>query len=84
MGQPGIAARVARLRKDQDLSQRGLADLSGVSFGFVSRIEKGQRSPSVETIRKLADALGVSAYYLETGDEHGELVYVTNNSKGRI
>jgi transcriptional regulator with XRE-family HTH domain len=58
------------------LSQRALGELSGVSFGYIARIEKGERSPSVETIRQLADHLDVSAYYLETGDADGDLVYV--------
>jgi transcriptional regulator with XRE-family HTH domain len=71
-----VGPRLARLRKARGLSQRALGDESGVSFGHIARIEKGERSPSVETIRLLAGALGVSAYYLETGDEGGDLIYV--------
>ena len=81
MGQAGkVGPRLARLRRETGMSQRALGDLSGVSFGYIARIEKGERSPSVETIRQLAEALGVSAYYLETGDEGGDLVYVTKGA----
>jgi transcriptional regulator with XRE-family HTH domain len=51
-----------------------------VTFGYICRIERGTRVPSVEVIRRLANALNVSALWLETGDEgrwelfsHGEL-----------
>ena len=38
-----------------------------MSYAYISRIEAGQRRPSVKAIRTLARKLGVSAQYLETG-----------------
>jgi hypothetical protein len=35
---------------------------------YVSRIEAGQRTPSEKALRKLAEKLGTTALYLETGD----------------
>src|SRR5687767_8825755 len=61
-----IGQRIARLRRERSLSQRELAT-TGVSFTYVSRIEAGQRQPSVKAIRALALKLGVSPEYLETG-----------------
>ena len=61
-----IGQRIARLRRERGLSQRELAT-TGVSFTYVSRIEAGQRQPSVKAIRALAVKLGVSPEYLETG-----------------
>lgn len=61
-----IGQRIARLRRERSLSQRELAT-TGVSFTYVSRIEAGQRQPSVKAIRALAVKLGVSPEYLETG-----------------
>ncbi len=61
-----LGQRLRRLRKERGLSQRDLAR-AGVSYAYVSRIEKGTRQPSVKVLRRLARALGVSAEYLETG-----------------
>jgi tetratricopeptide (TPR) repeat protein len=38
-----------------------------VSYAYISRIEAGARTPSVKALRKLAQKLGVSVEYLETG-----------------
>jgi DNA-binding XRE family transcriptional regulator len=44
-------------REHRGLTLKELADKAQVSAPFVSQIEKGQREGSVETMRKLADAL---------------------------
>jgi transcriptional regulator with XRE-family HTH domain len=66
-----IGDRLRRLRIEQGLSQRDLAG-PGVSYTYVSRIENGTRVPSVKALRRLAEKLGVSVEYLETGDDLGE------------
>jgi transcriptional regulator with XRE-family HTH domain len=57
---------VRRLRLERGLSQRQLAS-HGVGYAYISRIESGQRTPSVHAIRLLARRLGVTPEYLETG-----------------
>jgi DNA-binding XRE family transcriptional regulator len=47
-------------REHRGLTLKEVADKAQVSAPFVSQIEKGQREGSVETMRKLADALRVS------------------------
>ena len=54
-----FAANVRRLRAKRNLSQKALAERSGVSVSYVSMLERAQRSPPLETIEKLARALGV-------------------------
>jgi transcriptional regulator with XRE-family HTH domain len=63
-----MGARLRRLRLERGLSQRQLASL-GVSYAYISRIESGERTPSVRAIRLLARRLGVTPEYLETGAE---------------
>src|SRR5438128_7665435 len=63
-----LGQRLRRLRKERGLSQRELAG-PGVSYAYISRIEAGARRPSVKALRVLAQKLGVSADYLETGRE---------------
>src|SRR5437764_11705589 len=61
-----IGQRLRRLRLERGLSQRELAG-PGVSYAYISRIEGGQRQPSLRAIRRLARKLGVTAQFLETG-----------------
>jgi transcriptional regulator with XRE-family HTH domain len=61
-----IGVRLHRLRLARGLSQRQLAS-HGVSSAYISRIESGQRIPSVRAIRLLARRLGVTPEYLEYG-----------------
>jgi len=43
-----------------DLSQAELSRRAGVSHSLIFRLEKGDRSPSARTLRKLAKVLGIS------------------------
>lgn len=52
--------RLRKLRESAGLSCNELARRVGVDGGFISRLERGERCPSLETARKLARALGVS------------------------
>ncbi len=62
----GVGQRLKRLRVARGFSQRDLSS-PGVSYAYISRIEAGARTPSVKALRKLAQKLGVSVEYLETG-----------------
>jgi tetratricopeptide (TPR) repeat protein len=68
----GVGARLKRLRLAQGFSQRDLSS-PGVSYAYISRIEAGARTPSVKALRKLAQKLGVSVEYLETGRDIREV-----------
>ena len=61
-----VGERLRRLRTERGLSQRQLAQ-AGISYAYISRLEAGDRRPSVRAIRVLARALGVTPEYLETG-----------------
>ena len=45
-------------RMEQDLTQKELAERSGVRQSNISRIEQGQAIPSLMTLNKIARALG--------------------------
>jgi transcriptional regulator with XRE-family HTH domain len=55
-----FAENVHRLRLKNKLSQKDLAKRVGISVSYVSMLERGHRSPPLETIEKLAKALGVA------------------------
>lgn len=48
-----------RLRLERDLTQEGLAGISGVARPTIHRMENGQQKPRKSTVRKLARALEV-------------------------
>ena len=48
-----------KLRIEAALSQRELAEASGVTQGTISRLEQGDTNVQPSTLRKLAAALGV-------------------------
>lgn len=62
-----LANKIRFFREQHGLSQRALAEAAGVSAAALSQIESGQTSPSVATLEKLADGLGISmaAFFLD-------------------
>lgn len=59
MDEPKPMRELTRIREERGLSQQGLADASGVNKATINQIERGRRSPNLETLEKLADALTV-------------------------
>jgi transcriptional regulator with XRE-family HTH domain len=55
-----MATLLRHWREKRGLSLRQLADLAGVSFVTVSRIENDKLSPTVQLLEKLAKALNIS------------------------
>lgn len=53
--------RLAALRKARGLTQQALADQVGIAVLQVHRYENGTSQPTLDVIRRLAIALGVSA-----------------------
>src|SRR4051812_29038399 len=59
MDEPKPMRELTRIREERGLSQQALADASGVNKATINQIERGRRSPNLETLEKLAGALGV-------------------------
>jgi len=56
--------RLRNARDARGMSQLELANKTGMQPAAISHFETGQRAPSFENLRKLADALTVSIDYL--------------------
>jgi transcriptional regulator with XRE-family HTH domain len=68
--EPNVGARLRILREQRELSLRELAERCDLSFNAISRIERGDSSPTVSTLHQLATALEVSiAAFFEDGHE---------------
>lgn len=63
-----IGNRIRRLRLEQGLSQREIS-APGVTYAYISRVERGDRHPSITALIHLADQLHTTALYLLTGRE---------------
>ena len=53
-------ANLRRERQRAGLTLRELAEISGVKYTTISELENGRRGAQGRTVRKLAEALGVS------------------------
>jgi ribosome-binding protein aMBF1 (putative translation factor) len=56
----GIGAKLLDRRLAAGMTQRQLADASGVDQAEISRIERGQANPTAQTLQALGGPLGVS------------------------
>lgn len=66
-----IGQRIRNYRLQQKLSQEKLADLSGCHPTYIGQIERGEKNATLESIEKIASALGVplSKLFEKLGDE---------------
>jgi len=55
-----VGERLRALRGVRRLTLREVADRAGLSESFLSQVERGRASASVASLRRIADALGVS------------------------
>lgn len=55
-----LSARLVTLRKAKGMSQQQMADAIGLHVTQIKRYEAGQTQPSLDALKKIAIALGVS------------------------
>jgi transcriptional regulator with XRE-family HTH domain len=63
----GFAERLRELRKQKGLSQTELGERVEIHYTHIGRYERGVSRPAADTLKRLADALGVSGDYLLEG-----------------
>lgn len=59
-----IGERLRQLQEEKALSQGDIEKRTGLLRCYISRVENGHTVPSIETLEKLARALGVPMYQL--------------------
>ena len=64
-----IGGRVQELREDQGLKLKELAEITGLSSSFLSRMEHGATVPSIQTLQIISDSLKVDIGYLFKEEE---------------
>lgn len=71
-----LGARVQSLRREQGLTLDGLAERSGVSRAMISKLERGEKNPTLLVAAKVAEGLGVTLSQLVGIEERREVVLV--------
>ena len=62
--------RLRQTRMDKGLTQQKMADLLGVGLRSYQKYEQGERTPSFDSLVKIADIFGVSTDYLLCRDDY--------------
>lgn len=77
-----VGKRIRYLRRLQGLTSEELAKLAGVSQSMISQIERGQVSPSLETLWKLSHSLKVAVFsFFETEEINAVTIARASDAK---
>lgn len=68
-----IGRNILYFRQQQGLTQQQLADVLGINKMAISNYEKGKRQPSIETVKAICKALGISLMQFMAYSEGVEL-----------
>lgn len=63
-----VAKRITQLRTEKNITVNKLANLSGLSQGFVRQVELNNQNPTVASLSLICEALDISLsdFFLET------------------
>jgi transcriptional regulator with XRE-family HTH domain len=81
-----LGTQLRSLRKAKRLSLAQVGASAGLSIGMVSQIERGLASPSIRSLRKLADALDVPVawfFHADSGRPEAELNMIVRREDRR-
>lgn len=76
-----MGKKLRDLRKEKRLNQQELGELIGVTKVSICGYEKGTRTPTLETLKKLVDVLNTSIDYLTGKDLYSKEndIYISKN-----
>src|ERR671916_3420734 len=71
-----LGAWVRGLRRERGLTLEELAERSGVSRAMISKVERGEKNPTLVVAAKLAEGLGITLSQLAGMEERREIIVV--------
>lgn len=77
-----VAARMHRLRNDKGLTLAQLAERSGISSPFLSRVENHKASLTIASLERIAAALGVPMGFFFEEDELSQPIVICRSGTG--
>ncbi|MGO1059418.1 helix-turn-helix domain-containing protein [Planococcus sp. FY231025] len=72
MAESPISTTLKKLRKERKLTLKELAERTDVSISFLSQVERGKSGVTLESLRKIADALNVAPSAFFSGSTEQE------------
>lgn len=69
-----LGSKIKEKRVELGISQKGLADMTDLSPGFLSQVERNLAEPSITSLRKISKALNVAIFYFLMNDEEKKIV----------
>lgn len=79
--EPNVGRRIRTLREKRGLSLRSLSDKCGLSINAISRIERGENSPTVSSLHQLANALEVPITDFFMDEHEQNIVYIKSDDR---
>ncbi|ASJ55715.1 DNA-binding protein [Brevibacillus formosus] len=81
--EPTIGVLIKSLRVGKKKTLKQIAEKTQLSISFLSQVERGKSSITLESLKKISEALGVSPGYFFSGESSGGNEQVRRASKGR-
>ena len=90
-----IGRNIRKFRKERHLRQEDLAEKTGLSANYIGMVERGEKTPSLETLIRIINALRVSAdvilsdvlengYVIKTSQLNEKLENLSEEERRRI
>src|SRR5215203_1751302 len=76
-----LGARVRELRRERNLTLDELAGVSGVSWAMISKLERGEKNPTIVVAAKLAEGLGITLSTLAGMEQRREVIIVPRDKR---
>ncbi len=76
-----IGTLIRRARKEQKLTLKTVAEKASISEGFLSQVENDVNSPSVDTLVRICNAIGIDAGNLITQANQQEKIIIIRKSE---
>ncbi|KAB2328315.1 helix-turn-helix domain-containing protein [Cytobacillus depressus] len=65
-----IGVKIKSLRKERKLTLKQIADQTNLSISFISQVERAKSSITLESLKKISEALGVNpSYFFSESDK---------------
>ncbi len=59
-----LGLKIKEVRKQRKVTQEKLAEILNLDVGYISKLEVGRNFPTIGTLERIAEALGVELYEL--------------------
>lgn len=67
-----LGGQLYALRREKGLTLRELGDKIGIPYSHISKIEHGRASPTIDTLNRICNGIGISAWWLLLKTEQEE------------